>query len=128
MGCALFIYARGPSVLMVSGAGTSADAMLELAGVPNCIDQFQGFRPLTAEAVIAASPAFVIAPQKGADSIGGIEGLLKLPGVAQTPAGGARRVVLVDDLELLGFGPHMGRALAKLQRETGVRALDGETL
>ena len=113
--CALFIYARGANVLMVSGTKSSADAMLSLAGFPNCITSFEGFKPLTAEAVVAAKPTHIILPDKGAASIGGVEGVLGLPGVAQTPAGEQKRVVLIDDLALLGFGPRMGEALEALQ-------------
>jgi iron complex transport system substrate-binding protein len=118
--CALFIYARGANVLMVSGTKTSADAMLSLAGFPNCVDGFEGFKPLTAEAIVAAKPTHIILPDKGAASIGGVDGVLELPGVAQTPAGTEKRVVLVDDLALLGFGPRMGEALEALQDGLGI--------
>ncbi len=114
-GCAVFIYARGPNVLMVSGADTTANAMLELAGIDNCIDGYDGFKPLTPEALIAASPAYIVAPQAGAESIGGAEGVLELPGVSETPAGTDQAFVFVDDLALLGFGPRMGEALMALQ-------------
>ena len=39
------------------------------------------------------------------ESVGGIEGLLKLPGVAQTNAGKNARIIDVDDSLLLSFGP-----------------------
>ena len=47
---------------------------------------------------------------------GGLEGLLKLPGVAQTPAGEKRKVVTMDDLYLGSFGPRAGRAALDLFR------------
>jgi len=114
---ALFIYARGPNVLMVSGAKTPADEMIRLAGATNAVTAFEQFKPLTAEAVVAAAPDFLVMPNKGAESIGGIEGVIALPGVAETPAGKAKKLVTVDDLALLGFGPRMGEALIDLQKQ-----------
>ncbi|MGB1014847.1 MAG: hemin ABC transporter substrate-binding protein, partial [Nannocystaceae bacterium] len=50
------------------------------------------------------------------ESIGGIDGLLTIPGVAQTPAGQERKIVAIDDLKLLGFGPRADAALLELFR------------
>ncbi len=50
----------------------------------------------------------------GLESIGGIEGLEKVPGVAQTPAGRNQRVVDMQDGVLLSFGPNTGRVLGAL--------------
>jgi iron complex transport system substrate-binding protein len=36
--------------------------------------------------------------------------------VLQTPAGAAGRVIAIDDLKLLGFGPRVGEALLELVR------------
>ncbi len=110
----LFIYARGPGSVSVAGNDTPASEMLRLAGATNAIDAFTGFRPISAEAVIAAKPDFIVIPSRGLESIGGIAGLAAQPGVAQTAAAG--RVVAVDDLKLLGFGPRVGEALLELVR------------
>ena len=124
--CALFIYARGANHLMVSGKNSAADTMLSLAGFPNCIKDFDGFKPLTAEAVIAAKPTHILIPEKGAASIGGVDGVVELAGVGQTPAGADKRVVLVDDLTLLGFGPRMGEALEAMQDGLGIPDKDAD--
>jgi iron complex transport system substrate-binding protein len=42
---------------------------------------------------------------KGLESVGGVEGLLTLPGVAQTNAGKKSAIIDVDDSLLLSFGP-----------------------
>lgn len=42
---------------------------------------------------------------KGLESVGGVDGLMEVPGIAQTPAGPDRRVVGLEDGVLLGFGP-----------------------
>ncbi len=111
----LFIYARGPNVIMVSGQKTGADTMLQLAGVKNAVDGFEGFKPLTAEAVVAAKPDIIVVPTKGVGSLKGWEGVKALPGVAMTPAAKNDRLITVDDLAFLGFGPRMGESLLKFQ-------------
>jgi iron complex transport system substrate-binding protein len=112
----LFVYARGPGMLMVSGTKTPADAMIRLAAADNAAGAFEGFKPLTAEAVAAAMPDVVLIPERGLASLGGVDGLLAQPGLSLTPAGKARRVVAMDDLLLLGFGPRLGEAVLELSR------------
>lgn len=42
----------------------------------------------------------------GLESVGGVDRLLEVPGVSQTPAGKNRSVLDVPDSELLSFGPN----------------------
>ena len=107
----MFIYARGAGALSVSGTNTSAHSMILLAGAENAVTDYEGYKPLTPEAAIAAAPDVLMLLSRGLESVGGIDGLLQLPGLAQTPAGQARRVVAMDDLYMLGFGPRLGSAV-----------------
>jgi heme transport system substrate-binding protein len=110
----LFIYARGGGTLMVGGTGTPAAAMIGLAAGENAVSAFDGFKPLTAEAVTTAAPDVILVPTRGLASLGGLDGLLAQPGIALTPAGKTKRIVTMDDLLLLGFGPRLGRAVREL--------------
>ncbi len=110
----LFIYARGGGVMNVSGAGTSADAMISLAGGCNAVQGFDHYKPLTAEGAVSAAPDWILLTSRGLQSSGGIEELLKNPGLALTPAGKNKRVIVMDDLFLLGFGPRLGQATKEL--------------
>jgi iron complex transport system substrate-binding protein len=110
----LFIYARGQGTMQVAGRDTAAAAMITLAGGINAIEAYEGYKPLTAEAVVAAAPDVIVLPARGLDSVGGVKGLLTVPGIALTPAGQQRRIVALDDLYLLGFGPRTGRAVRGL--------------
>lgn len=110
----LFIYARGAGALNVSGTGTAADEMIRLAGGVNAITGFANYKPLTPEAVVAAAPDIVLFPSRGLESVGGVEGALKLPGISETPAGRDRRIIAQDDLLLLGFGARTGEAVREL--------------
>ncbi len=108
------IYARGPNHLLIFGRDTAAHAMLELVHAENAAASVEGAKPLTPEAVVQAAPEVVLVPSRGLDSTGNVEGLMKIPGLAATPAGESKRVVSMDDLLLLGFGPRLGEAVTRL--------------
>jgi iron complex transport system substrate-binding protein len=110
----LFIYARGAGAVNVAGIETGAHTMIELAGAENAVTDFEGYLPLTAEAAVAAAPDVILIFQTGLESIGGEAGLLEHPGVAQTPAAQNGRIVAMDGLYLLNFGPRMGEAVLEL--------------
>ncbi len=110
----MFIYARGAGAVSVAGTNTSADTMIALAGGENAVTEYEGYKPITAEAVVAAQPDVILLMSRGLDSLGGVDGLLEQPGIAQTPAGENRRVVAMDDLYLLGFSTRTGTAVLDL--------------
>jgi iron complex transport system substrate-binding protein len=111
---ALFILSQNPSQLMVGGAKTSADAMIIYAGARNAIAGFSGFKPLTPEAVIAANPDVILLTDQGMKAVGGISGVLRFPGISQTRAGKEQKVISLEAMYLLGFGPRMPLAVAEL--------------
>jgi iron complex transport system substrate-binding protein len=74
-------FSQNPSQLMVGGEKTSAAAMIAYAGARNAISGFSGFKPLTPEAVIAANPDVLLLTDQGMKSVGGIGGVLRLPGI-----------------------------------------------
>ena len=105
---AIFILSHAGTQLRVAGRDTAADAMLGYAGATNVFaDGFTGYKPLTPEAAVAAAPTVIVTTEQGLEAVGGIDGLLKSPGLSQTPAGRARRVVALDALLMLGFGPRL---------------------
>ena len=113
----LFILAHAPNQVMVGGRETGADAMLAYAGAVNVMGGqggFAGYKPLTPEAVIATRPDVVLVTDQGLKASGGVDGILTLPGLAQTPAGKQHRIVSQEAMLLLGFGPRMPQALADL--------------
>jgi iron complex transport system substrate-binding protein len=110
----LALYARGAGSLQVFGRDTSADSMIALGGGANAVTGFEGAKAMSAEAVVAAAPDVILLPTRGLESLGGIDGLLKQPGLDQTPAGRQRRVLAIDDVLLLGFGPRLADAVKLL--------------
>ena len=112
----LFLYARGQGTLMVAGRDTGADTIIGLAGGANAVREYSGYKPLTSEAVVAAAPNVILLMDRGLQSIGGAQGLWRLPGLSLTPAGKQGRVASMDGLLLLGFGPRLGKAVLELNR------------
>ena len=112
----VLVYARGAGTLMVAGADTAGAAMVALAGGRNAVAGITGFKPLSPEILIEAAPDVIVVPARGLATLGGEDGLLAVPGVADTPAGRQRRIVAFDDLLLLGFGPRLAEAIDGLSR------------
>ncbi|MGW4479675.1 heme/hemin ABC transporter substrate-binding protein [Rhodococcus triatomae] len=112
-----FLYMRGTSITMLAGPGSGADSLIEAVGgvdAGTASGLTQQFTPITSEAMIASSPDVFLMMTKGLDSIGGVDGLAKIPGIAQTPAGRNQRVVDMEDGVLLSFGPRSGEVLQAL--------------
>lgn len=110
----LFVLAHSMSQVRVAGQRTAADAMLQLAGATNALAGFDGYKPLNPESAVAAAPDVLLVTDQGLEAAGGIDGFLRAPGLAVTPAGRARRVVSLDALWLLGFGPRLPSAITAL--------------
>ncbi len=113
---ALFVLAQSPAQILVAGASTAAHAMLTYAGATNAVQGLKGYKPLTPEGLIEAQPDCLVVTEQGMRAVGGLEAILKLPGLAQTPAGRAQSVVAMDALRLLGFGPRMPEAVLELHQ------------
>ena len=114
-----FLYLRGTSAIyLLGGAGSGADALIASAGGVDvgAAAGLNPFVPLTAEALADLDPDVLLVMTEGLKSVNGMEGLLALPGVAQTTAGRERQVIAVDDRVLLSYGPRTG-ALVELLRE-----------
>lgn len=115
----LFVLSHVANSVQVAGEGTRASAIIALAAARNALAGFSGYRPLTAEAAVAAAPDFILTTAQGVDALGGTDRLLALRGLALTPAARARRVLALDALYLLGFGPRLPRAVADVARFVG---------
>lgn len=109
----LCVYNRGTSTVSTAGKDTFGD-ITQYIGATNAFGNEQGYKPLNTEALIAANPDYLLMLSSGFESIGGIEGALKVPGVAQTTAGKKRQIVAIDALRLTNFGPRFGETVKEL--------------
>ncbi|WP_274562702.1 heme/hemin ABC transporter substrate-binding protein [Streptomyces spiramyceticus] len=113
-----FLYLRGTaSVYLLGGRESGASSLLEAAGAVDAGKESgleKDFTAITSEALAKAAPDAILVMKKGLASVDGIEGLVKIPGVAETPAGLDRRVVSIDDGVLLNYGPRTDQVLRSL--------------
>jgi iron complex transport system substrate-binding protein len=122
-----FLYLRGTSsIYLIGGPGSGADSLIAAVGATDvgAASLPHAFNTLTAEALVAAKPDVILVMSKGLESVGGVSGLVKLPGIAQTPAGKSSRIIDVDDSLLLSFGPRtpslvtqLGKALEQVMKK-----------
>lgn len=115
-----FLYLRGSaSVYMIGARDSGATSLIEAAGgIDAGAEALEGdFLELTPEALAAAAPDVILVMDKGLDSVGGVAGLLEIPGVAQTPAGEQERIAHLPDGIMLNYGPRTGEVVADLARQ-----------
>jgi iron complex transport system substrate-binding protein len=113
---AMFLLAQGPGGAIAAGKGTAADAMIALAHATNVAAGFEGYKPLTPESAVALAPDTIIVAEHAVAMLGGLDKLKQRPEIAITPAGKNNRIVVMDALLLLGFGPRTPDAVVMLAR------------
>lgn len=112
----LFVMSHGGMNSMAAGQDTAADAMITSVGAKNAMQGFSRYRPLSQEGVIASAPDILLLTADGIKTLGGMDQVWKLPGVAMTPAGKNKRVLVLDDMSLLGFGLQTPAVMAQLRQ------------
>ena len=113
----LFIYARGTGTMLVAGKKTSMDAIITLSGGKNAVQEFNEFKPYTTEALIKADPDVILMFEFGYNSLGGINSILKMPGVGQTKAGKNKKIVQLDADLLVNFSVRLDQAIKALNNQ-----------
>jgi iron complex transport system substrate-binding protein len=126
----MFFYVRGNAgIYYIFGEGSGADALIDSLGAVDVAAEigWKGMRPMTAEALIDAAPDVLIMMTKGLESVGGVDGLLeRIPAIAETPAGQHRRVIDMNDTEVMSFGPRTAAVLDALARALYAPEADGK--
>jgi iron complex transport system substrate-binding protein len=114
---AMFIMAHSPQQVMVAGHSTSAHAIMNYLHLENAFKTLQGYKPLTPESVIAGQADIILLTDQGLQAQGGMQGILRLPGLMQTPAARHRQIYAREANHLLGFGPRLPSMLYSLAKE-----------
>jgi len=98
---------------MVAGHKTAANEIIKLAGGVNAVDEFDGYKPVNDEAIVAAKPDVILTMQRGKDSLDA-QAVFANPSFALTPAATRKSFIAMDGLYLLGFGPRTAAAARDL--------------
>lgn len=113
----LFVYRPPDAPTLVAGEVSAAGSMIELAGGENIYPGFPGYIPMTPEGIVSTAPDVILTSDDSIDQFGGLDAFLAAPGIAQTTAVQEGRVIVMEDLYLLGFGPRTGQAIADLAQQ-----------
>ncbi|WP_404471968.1 ABC transporter substrate-binding protein [Vreelandella venusta] len=120
---AMFILHHSGLTPRVAGNDTAAHTALTAVGLNNAFGEMRGYQSVAAEALAKEAPTLVIMSQRGLEALGGEHALWRLPGMQLTPAGREKRLIVIDDQALLGFGPRTPDQLFTLRQN--IEALPG---
>jgi iron complex transport system substrate-binding protein len=107
------VYNRGTATISLCGKETFGE-IIPYAGGVNIFIDVVGYKPLNAEALIAGNPDFLVMASSGFESLGGIDGVLKIQGVSQTTAGKKKQIIAIESIRLTNFGPRFGETVKEL--------------
>jgi iron complex transport system substrate-binding protein len=110
----LFILSLQGGRVMAGGAESEAEGIITLAGGINAATGFDGYKPMTDEAVLAAQPDVILMMDREGDLAIGDADVLAQPALAATPAVAKGAILRMDGMLLLGFGPRTPQAAAAL--------------
>ena len=113
------LYVRGTVAQLVLGESANTRWLINSAGGVDVSEELgiDDTAPISAEAILAAAPDVLLVPEAGLESVGGVDGLLEIGGLGQTPAGQNRQVLAYDDQLLLGNGPRTAEMLVRLRED-----------
>ncbi|MCU0828903.1 MAG: ABC transporter substrate-binding protein [Tabrizicola sp.] len=106
----LFVLSLQGGRVMAGGEGTEAEGIIRLAGGVNAAAGFQGYKPMTDEAVLQAAPDVILMMDREGDLAIADADVLAQPALGATPAGVSGAIVRMDGNLMLGFGPRTPEA------------------
>lgn len=118
---AMMVVMRGGK-LLGAGGDTTANVIMAKASLRNTLSEQRGYQQISAEAVSALAPEVIIVTTSTLESLQGIEQFKVQPAVAMTPAVRHNRIVVMDDLLVMGFGLRVPQAIEQIRQE-----VDGES-
>ena len=102
---AMVIYSMQGTSPIVSGSGESGDAFLKMLGAQNAFSSFKGWKPVSAESIIANDPDFIIVTNRLLKRFSSLNELKSHPALAQTTAAKKNQILAKDGMAMMGFGP-----------------------
>ncbi len=111
-----FVYIASDDTILIFGDDTVGGGLMAAAGAVNVASEvgIEGWVPMTPEALVAGEPDVIITASRGFEGVGGMDGFLAIPGISETPAGQNRRILVYEDLYILGLSSRAGQALMEV--------------
>lgn len=108
-----FVLSLAAGRPIVAGDRTAAAGIISMAGARNAFADFDGYKMVNDESIVAEKPDAILAMQSGEHALSA-EAVFSQAAFAMTPAAKARTLITMDGLYLLGFGPRTPRAARDL--------------
>ena len=109
----VFILSFQNGRAMVAGRNTGADGIIRLAGGVNAMAEFEGYKIVSDEALIAAQPDSILAMERSNFQLTAGE-VFAHAAFSTSPAAARKSFTSMDGLYLLGFGPRTAKAARDL--------------
>ena len=112
----LILSMQGTSPI-VAGRGTSGDGFINMIGAQNVFNSFDGWKPVSAESIIAANPEYILLPNRDMHKNSNVNNLKTNPIFKNTIAGLKNNFISQDVMTMLGFGPRSIDSALKIAKE-----------
>ena len=112
----LILSMQGTSPI-VAGRGTSGDGFINMIGAQNVFNSFDGWKPVSAESIIAANPEYILLPDRDMHKNSNVNNLKTNPLFKNTIAGLKNNFISEDAMTMLGFGPRSIDSALKIAKE-----------
>ena len=112
----LILSMQGTSPI-VAGAGTSGDSFIKMVGEINAFESFEGWKPVSEEAIIESDPDYFIIPSRDMHKNSDVKSLTSNPIFKNTRAGSEENFIFEDSMSMLGFGPRTIVTALKVAKE-----------
>ncbi|MBN8974018.1 MAG: hemin ABC transporter substrate-binding protein [Rhizobiales bacterium] len=109
----MFVMSLVNGRAMAAGGHTAADEIIKLSGGVNAVTDYEGYKPINDEAIVAAKPDVVLSIDRGKDSLSA-DAIYQHPAFALTPVVANKSFISMEGLYLLGFGPRTAAAARDL--------------
>ena len=112
----LILSMQGTSPI-VAGSGTSGDGFIKMTGAINVFESFEGWKPVSEEAIIESDPDYFIIPSVDMHKGSNVKSLTSNPIFKNTKAGSKENFIFEDSMAMLGFGPRTIMTALKVAKE-----------
>ena len=93
------------SSIIVAGANTSGSGFIDLIGGENIFNTFEGWKPVSAEAILELNPDYIIVPQRNVHKGTDVTKIADSELFKNTNAGKNKNFIFDDAMAITGFGP-----------------------
>lgn len=112
----LIVHDHGSGSASAAGKNSAADAIIKLSGAVNVINEFENYKVISPEIIIAKNPDIIIVAKTMLDQISDQEQLKNNVAFEQSLAFKNKQIYVFDALEILGFGPRTVETAIKLNK------------